>query len=94
MGKQQVLVSIVVSIPACHAGDRGSIPRRGGYVFCSTCWTCLGIYFLQKTLHSWLSRSKSSVHVDSAKQLACFVYILLPFKITRPWVGSNHQPFG
>ena len=24
-----VLVSIVVSIPACHAGDRGSIPRRG-----------------------------------------------------------------
>ena len=26
----QVLVSIVVSIPACHAGDRGSIPRRGG----------------------------------------------------------------
>ena len=26
-----VLGSIVVSIPACHAGDRGSIPRRGGY---------------------------------------------------------------
>ena len=26
----QFLVSIVVSIPACHAGDRGSIPRRGG----------------------------------------------------------------
>ena len=26
----QVLGSIVVSIPACHAGDRGSIPRRGG----------------------------------------------------------------
>ncbi len=25
----QVLDSIVVSIPACHAGDRGSIPRRG-----------------------------------------------------------------
>ena len=24
-----VFVSIVVSIPACHAGDRGSIPRRG-----------------------------------------------------------------
>ena len=23
------LGSIVVSIPACHAGDRGSIPRRG-----------------------------------------------------------------
>ncbi len=24
-----VLDSVVVSIPACHAGDRGSIPRRG-----------------------------------------------------------------
>ena len=23
--------SIVASIPACHAGDRGSIPRRGKY---------------------------------------------------------------
>ena len=27
-----VLGSIVVSIPACHAGDRGSIPRRGAQV--------------------------------------------------------------
>ena len=26
-----VLDSIVVSIPACHAGDRGSIPRRGDF---------------------------------------------------------------
>ena len=25
--------SIVASIPACHAGDRGSIPRRGGSIF-------------------------------------------------------------
>ena len=25
--------SIVVSIPACHAGDRGSIPRRGVFFF-------------------------------------------------------------
>ena len=27
-----ILGSIVVSIPACHAGDRGSIPRRGGQI--------------------------------------------------------------
>ena len=27
----RVLGSIVVSIPACHAGDRGSIPRRGDF---------------------------------------------------------------
>ena len=26
---KQLHDSIVVSIPACHAGDRGSIPRRG-----------------------------------------------------------------
>ena len=24
----RIFVSIVVSIPACHAGDRGSIPRQ------------------------------------------------------------------
>ena len=30
MMMSRVLGSIVVSIPACHAGDRGSIPRRGG----------------------------------------------------------------
>jgi hypothetical protein len=29
----QVLDSIVVSIPACHAGDRGSIPRLGEETF-------------------------------------------------------------
>ena len=28
-----ILGSIVVSIPACHAGDRGSIPRQGGLSF-------------------------------------------------------------
>ncbi len=32
--QQPILDSIVVSIPACHAGDRGSIPRRGGVFFC------------------------------------------------------------
>ena len=26
----------MVSIPACHAGDRGSIPRRGGKNFLSS----------------------------------------------------------
>ena len=29
--KHLILDSIVVSIPACHAGDRGSIPRRGDF---------------------------------------------------------------
>ena len=50
-----VLDSIVVSIPACHAGDRGSIPRRGDY-------------FLDKNLrflvhgHSQNLRKKVKVH--------------------------------
>ena len=38
----RILDSIVVSIPACHAGDRGSIPRRGGF-FCfaiNLCYSC------------------------------------------------------
>ena len=33
--RRRVLGSIVVSIPACHAGDRGSIPRRGEHIFAS-----------------------------------------------------------
>ena len=28
-----ILDSLVVRIPACHAGGRGSIPRRGGTTF-------------------------------------------------------------
>ena len=32
MNYHQILDSIVVSIPACHAGDRGSIPRRGDFL--------------------------------------------------------------
>ena len=35
--KYVILVSIVVSTPACHAGDRGSIPRRGGVLFFENC---------------------------------------------------------
>ena len=34
-----ILDSIEVSILACHAGDRGSIPRRGGVLFFENCWT-------------------------------------------------------
>ena len=33
-----ILVSIVVSIPACHAGDRGSIPRRGDVLLNYKCF--------------------------------------------------------
>ena len=30
---QAILGSIVVSIPVCHTGDRGSIPRQGVCIF-------------------------------------------------------------
>ena len=36
--------SIVVSIPACHAGDRGSIPRRR-VLFIKSSWLFMIIYF-------------------------------------------------
>ena len=44
----QVRDSIVASIPACHAGDRGSIPRRGVLTFSQTtgCIFCLLWVFL------------------------------------------------
>ena len=49
--KELVLGSIVVSIPACHAGDRGSIPRRGDKVFdCCYSDTCLKLIFIQNRL--------------------------------------------
>ena len=33
---EQIRDSIVVSIPACHAGDPGSIPGRGAFFFLAT----------------------------------------------------------
>jgi hypothetical protein len=33
LNKYKFRDSIVVSIPACHAGDRGSIPRLGVFFF-------------------------------------------------------------
>ena len=43
---RKILGSIVVSIPACHAGDRGSIPRRGGcqIFFSSYLWEKLQFF--------------------------------------------------
>ena len=33
---ERIRDSIVVSIPACHAGDPGSIPGRGAFFFFGT----------------------------------------------------------
>ena len=51
------LVSIVVSIPACHAGDRGSIPRRGDYnttFFRKEIFLLFGFVLLSWILPCWL----------------------------------------
>ena len=48
LGSLTVRDSIVASIPACHAGDRGSIPRLGVFLFWSFslfwCNKCLVTY--------------------------------------------------
>ena len=43
-----LLGSIVVSIPACHAGDRGSIPRRREISRCNG-----AIIFLKQNLNKF-----------------------------------------
>ena len=49
-----VLDSIVVSIPACHAGDRGSIPRRGGAKsFSLRSLTFDWIFLWEAAKHAW-----------------------------------------
>ena len=40
--------SIVVSIPACHAGDRGSIPRLGVFFHLFDLYSFLIYYFFNK----------------------------------------------
>ena len=56
----QILVSIVVSIPACHAGDRGSIPRRGGHFFLA--FLLLYCRNLFATIRKKESQSRSSFY--------------------------------
>ena len=51
-----VLDSIVVSIPACHAGDRGSIPRRGGFF----------LYIIQNQINIHVHRDTKSLQVQCA----------------------------
>ena len=51
---QPVLVSIVVSIPACHAGDQGSIPRLGGMLF---------IVYFDRT-SEFICNAHSRIHYD------------------------------
>ena len=59
-----ILDSIEVSILACHAGDRGSIPRRGGVLFFENCWTikiCSVLKNLEVTTKSCLLSQNHSL---------------------------------
>ena len=58
--------SIVVSIPACHAGDRGSIPRRGESSFFS---------FSHRD-NSWTKRTSIIEHVLHTTQYKYNVFSL------------------
>ncbi|KAK1928082.1 hypothetical protein P3T76_016456 [Phytophthora citrophthora] len=67
----RILVSIVVSIPACHAGDPGSIPGREAsfcshLLFCSSAPTCSSALLPPPTLLLFCS---------SALLLFCFAFL-------------------
>ena len=53
----RILVSIVASIPACHAGDPGSIPGRGA----SFCFLLFAFCFLLFVLRSLTPRTHGRV---------------------------------
>ena len=57
----QILGSIVVSIPACHAGDRGSIPRRGERFFLILSYLSSVKTNKTKIFFKWRSNLKGNV---------------------------------
>ncbi len=58
----QVLDSIVVSIPACHAGDRGSIPRRGDIFGEFSFLARLRTILLRSSISVWLFLKREVWH--------------------------------
>ena len=65
-----ILDSIVVSIPACHAGDRGSIPRRGDNTF--------------RCLVNVKSNDKRALCIELAEAHFTWLIIWLGWKDCRP----------
>ena len=61
--------SIVVSIPACHAGDRGSIPRRGAFFILE--FYALVSHKQRSCFRSW-QISKISSSVKEAQTLVVY----------------------
>ena len=83
----RVLGSIVVSIPACHAGDRGSIPRRGGY-FCDI--FLAAILYVDHYKKSWYLKSiieKKKVEKNKARLWISFPCVF--FDRIWPNIANN-----
>ena len=87
--------SIVVSIPACHAGNRGSIPRRGVTTFFfSFCFSCVNNtdWVMRLVSNEWMTRLKmnsldwsvSELH----KQSNCLTMISLSLSF-RKWQSNS-----
>ena len=67
--------SIVASIPACHAGDRGSIPRRGKY-------TIVILFVLFRNCPFWTLFTPTSKPNHTYEYLLYFMFLRLS-KTTR-----------
>ena len=72
-----VLDSIVVSIPACHAGDRGSIPRRGDCFQAVSMYLCIKrsiqserklVRIVLLTQRSFINLYKQLIYMDIEKR--------------------------
>ena len=83
---QPVLVSIVVSIPACHAGDRGSIPRRGGSSFS---WGLVNMLKHNMNVVDHIKTPLNSGHVWPGKGFG-----FLPSRFLRHFPAKTHASLG
>ena len=66
-------IRIVVSIPACHAGGRGSIPRCGAHQFLALLFDCIKLHVL---ILGALSLHKTVM--NKAQDLVHFEYLAGP----------------
>ena len=68
----------MVSIPACHAGDRGSIPRRGGQYFLPFLFV---VSWLTLTETYYIICNRFNSHINQSKSILSFViaFLFSPF---------------
>ena len=69
----------MVSIPACHAGDRGSIPRRGAII----------IFFRSRIVVLDNIQRSSNVDFTTFLQLVCNSFVCANGYLPKQWL--QHQ---